>query len=113
MRGDSLGRALAFRQDHAARQRDVRGVEEAGPGAHDDIGGRIFRDEEQRGRHDIDRVERLERFGRENILSHARARDRRERVDLDVVLGAFEIERLGKACEAELGREDAVIRMRP
>src|SRR3546814_6715793 len=53
-------------------------------------------------RHDILRREFLEQFGREDVLGHSRARDRRDRVAADVVFRTLEVERLGQSREPQL-----------
>ncbi len=79
-------------------------MEPARARADDGVAGGVLADEEQRGGDDIDRVEQLEGFLGEEVLGHPRARDGAQRVDLDVVFRALELERLCQACEAELGR---------
>ena len=75
----------------------------------DGIGRGIFADEEEGGRNHIDRIEQLEGFFREEIFGHAGTRHGRDRIDLDIVFRAFQLERLGEACEAKLG--GAVVRL--
>ena len=53
-------------------------------------------------RHELG-LERVEQLRRQHGLGHARAGDRRDRVDEDVALLALERERLREAVEAELG----------
>src|SRR3546814_16507421 len=48
------------------------------------------------------RRELLEQFGREDVLGHSRARDRRDRVAADVVFRTLEVERLGQSREPQL-----------
>ena len=78
-------------------------MEAPGARADDRIGRRVFADEEKRGGNDVHRIEQLEGFLGEQVFGHARAGNGRDRVDLDVVLRAFQLQRLGQAGEAELG----------
>jgi len=103
MRRDALGRQLVAGQQFALGQRDVRRLEHAGAGADDRIGRRVLADQVERGRRDLLRRERLERLGREQVFVIRVPRRRGDRVDLDVVLRAFEVKRLGQPGETQLG----------
>nr|GFD59248.1 hypothetical protein [Tanacetum cinerariifolium] len=79
-----------------AGQRDVRRLECPCAGAENDVARRVVADQEQGAGGDLLRCEGMESGVGEEPLGHPRARGGRDAVDADVVLGAFEVERLGE-----------------
>ena len=110
-RVDHLGQARgqAFRrlgigaEPDALGQGDVGGLKRTGTGAQNGAGRRLARGQHQHGRHHRLRLEgRQHRLGHQ-ALGHAGGRRGRQRIDVDVVFGAFERQRLHQAHQRQLG----------
>ena len=102
--GDRLGRALALVEIDAGRLADMRHREDAGARAEDDARGRVLAHEKEHARRHRFRPKKLRRAGRKQAFGHRRSRGRREHVDADVVLRAFEMQHVHQPDHRRLSR---------
>ena len=93
----------AMAEIDALRFHDLRGGEGTGGGGHDHAGRRFFAHQIDHGRGDVFRLQCLHHFRRHQVFGHARTGHGADGIDLDVVLRAFEFQRVHEADQAKLG----------